>query len=40
MDYFDEPVAASYETRWPELFEPDAIDPVVNFLADLARSGA
>ena len=39
MDYFDEPVAASYETRWPELFEQDAIDPVVNFLADLAGPG-
>jgi Methyltransferase domain len=39
VDYFDEPVAASYETRWPELFEPDAIDPVVNFLADLAGPG-
>ncbi len=39
MDYFDEPVAASYETRWPELFEPDAIDPVVNYLADLAGPG-
>ena len=39
VDYFDEPVAASYETRWPELFEPDAIDPVVNYLADLAGPG-
>lgn len=39
MDYFDEPVAASYETRWPELFGPDAIDAVVNFLADLAGLG-
>jgi len=39
VDYFDEPVAASYETRWPELFEQDAIDPVVNFLADLAGPG-
>lgn len=39
MDYFDEPVAASYETRWPELFEPGAVDPVVSFLAGLAGPG-
>lgn len=38
-NYFDEPVAASYEARWPELFEPGAIDPVVRFLADLAGPG-
>lgn len=34
--YFDERVAARYETWWPELFEPAAIDPVVSFLAGLA----
>lgn len=39
VDYFGEPVAASYETRWPELFQPDAIDPVVDFLAGLAGPG-
>jgi len=39
-NYFDEPIAQSYETRWPELFEPGAIDPVVEFLAGLAGSGA
>jgi SAM-dependent methyltransferase len=38
-DYFDEPVARSYEARWPELFEPAAIDPVVSFLAELAGPG-
>lgn len=37
--YFDERVAARYETYWPELFEPAAIDPVVSFLADLAGDG-
>jgi SAM-dependent methyltransferase len=37
---FDERVAARYETYWPELFEPAAIDPVVSFLADLAGDGA
>jgi len=38
-NYFDEPVARSYKTRWPELFEPAAIDPVVSFLAELAGPG-
>jgi SAM-dependent methyltransferase len=36
---FDERVAARYETYWPELFEPAAIDPVVSFLAGLAGGG-
>jgi hypothetical protein len=39
-NYFDEQVARSYEARWPELFEPAAIEPVVGFLAGLARPGA
>jgi SAM-dependent methyltransferase len=38
-DYFDQPIAQSYETRWPELFQPAAIDPVVRFLGELAGSG-
>lgn len=38
-NYFDEPVARSYETRWPHLFTPAAIDPVVSFLAELAGPG-
>ena len=38
--YFDERVAATYEVKWPELFERAAVDPAVNFLADLARSGS
>ena len=37
--HFHERVAARYETYWPELFEPEAIDPVVNFLARLAGDG-
>jgi SAM-dependent methyltransferase len=37
---FDERIATSYEAKWPELFEPEAIDPVVDFLADLAGTGA
>jgi SAM-dependent methyltransferase len=36
---FDERVAARYETYWPHLFEPEAIDPVVSFLAGLAGNG-
>jgi SAM-dependent methyltransferase len=40
VNYFDERVAKSYEARWPELFEPAAIDPVVAFLAGLAGDGA
>ncbi len=34
--YFDERIAGRYETYWPELFEPEAIEPAVNFLAGLA----
>ena len=39
-NHFDERIAKRYEARWPELFEPAAIDPVVGFLADLAGTGA
>jgi hypothetical protein len=38
-NYFDERIAATYEAKWPELFEPAVVDPAVNFLADLAWSG-
>jgi SAM-dependent methyltransferase len=38
-NYFDERIAATYEDKWPELFEPAVVDPAVSFLADLARSG-
>ena len=37
---FDEPIAKSYEAKWPELFEPAVVDPVVSFLAELAGTGA
>ena len=37
---FDDRIADQYETLWPDLHEPDAIDPVVSFLADLAGPGA
>jgi SAM-dependent methyltransferase len=38
-DYFDERIAATYEAKWPELFEPAVVEPAVSFLSDLARSG-
>jgi SAM-dependent methyltransferase len=39
-NYFDEPIAKSYEAKWPELFEPAVVDPAVRFLAELAGTGA
>jgi len=39
-DYFDEPVAAGYDAGSAEMFEPDEVDPVVEFLAHLAGDGA
>ena len=39
-NYFDERIAGRYETYWPESFEPGVIDPAVNFLTDLAGTGA
>lgn len=37
--HFDERTAARYETYWPEIHQPDVIDPAVSFLADLAADG-
>jgi SAM-dependent methyltransferase len=37
--YFDEPVAARYDESSAEMFDPAAVDPVVDFLADLAGVG-
>ncbi|WP_030443699.1 class I SAM-dependent methyltransferase [Actinoplanes subtropicus] len=37
--HFDEWIAPRYATLWPELFEPDVIDPAVDFLAALAGTG-
>jgi SAM-dependent methyltransferase len=39
-NYFDEPIATTYEARWPELIDPALVDPVVRFLADLAGGGS
>jgi SAM-dependent methyltransferase len=37
--YFDERVAARYDESEAEMFDPAAVDPVVDFLAELARNG-
>jgi 2-polyprenyl-3-methyl-5-hydroxy-6-metoxy-1,4-benzoquinol methylase len=38
-DYFDERIAA-YDERSAEMFAPNEVDPVVDFLAHLAKGGA
>jgi SAM-dependent methyltransferase len=37
--YFDERVAARYDESAAEMFGPEVVDPVVDFLAELAGSG-
>ena len=37
--HFDERVAARYDESSPELFDPKVVDPVVDFLSDLAGGG-
>ncbi len=37
--YFDEPVAAKYDRDSAEMFEPTVIEPVADFLANLAGTG-
>ena len=36
---FDEPVAARYDESSDEMFDPAVVDPVVDFVAELAGSG-
>lgn len=38
--FFDERIAERYEVYWPELFQPEVVEPAVNFLAELAGTGA
>jgi SAM-dependent methyltransferase len=38
-DYFGEPVAERYDERYDHLTDPAVVDPIVDFLADLARRG-
>ena len=40
QDHFGEPVAARYDELSAGMFEPAVVDPVVDFLADLADQGA
>jgi SAM-dependent methyltransferase len=37
--YFDEPVAARYDDSDAEMFSPSVVDPVVDFLEELAGGG-
>jgi SAM-dependent methyltransferase len=37
--FFDERVAASYDETAAEMFDPDAVEPVIDLLAELAGSG-
>ena len=37
--YFDERVAARYDESEADMFDPEAVDPVVDFLAELAGEG-
>ena len=36
---FDDWIAERYEALWPELFEPSALEPAVEFLATLVGTG-
>jgi SAM-dependent methyltransferase len=38
--YFDEPVAARYDESAAEMFDSTVVDPVVDFLAELAGAGS
>ena len=37
--YFGERAAASYDDLYGRTFQPEAVDPAVSLLAELARSG-
>jgi hypothetical protein len=39
-NYFDERIAKSYDTRWPEVVDPAVVEPVVDFLVQLAGTGS
>ncbi len=39
-DHFGEPVAETYDEYSAQMFRPEAVDPVVDFLAELAGGGA
>ena len=37
--HFDEQVAATYDETTAELFDPEVVEPTVDFLAELAGTG-
>jgi SAM-dependent methyltransferase len=37
--YFDERIAATYDESSAEMFDPESVDPVVDFLVELAAGG-
>ncbi|MGP8059827.1 MAG: class I SAM-dependent DNA methyltransferase [Acidimicrobiales bacterium] len=39
-NYFDERIAGSFDAKWADSFAPEVVDPAVDFLADLAGTGA
>ena len=39
-NYFDERIAKAYDAKWANLAEPAVVEPAVNFLAELAGTGA
>jgi len=39
-NYFDDWIADNAERLWPDVFGPHTVEPAVDFLADLAGSGA
>jgi SAM-dependent methyltransferase len=38
-NYFDEWIASRYAVLWSHLFDPEVVEPAVNFLAELAGDG-
>jgi SAM-dependent methyltransferase len=38
-NYFDDRIATTYEEKWPEGFDPAVVEPIVDFLAQLAGTG-
>jgi SAM-dependent methyltransferase len=37
--HFDERIARTYEQKWPELYDPAVVEPVVDVLSELAGTG-
>jgi Methyltransferase domain len=38
-NFFDERIAKDYDARWPEAVDPSVVQPIVDFLAELADGG-